>query len=89
MGAGLGFVRDAQNAARQNRNNLKNKSTFQRTYKNKTPKIELNFKESTPEELEQFRIEYLKEKRTRTRKHAIRMVIIFAALTLIIWQLFF
>ena len=89
MGAGIGFVRDAQNRARQNRDNLKNKPNFQKTYKNKVQNKELKFKEGTPEEIEQFRIEFLKRKRLRTIKQAILMTIIFGGIAFLMWQVFF
>ncbi len=85
MGAGIGFVRDAQNNARQNRENLKNKSNFKRTYKNKFPTTELKFKEATPEELEKFRTELLKNKRRENIRTAIITLLIFALIALTIW----
>lgn len=85
MGAGIGFVRDAQNNARQNRDNLKNKSNFERTFKNKFSTKELKFKQATPEELEQFRTEFLKKKSKENIRTAILTTLIFAAVALIIW----
>lgn len=85
MGAGLGFVRDAQNNAKQNRDNLKNKSNFEKTYTYKIPSKELKFKEATPEELKQFRTEFLKKKRNDNIRTAILKILIFAAIFLTIW----
>ena len=85
MGAGIGFVRDAQNNARQNRDNLKNKSNFERTYKNKFPTNELKFKEATPEELEQFRTEFLKKKRKENIRTGILTTLFFVAIAITIW----
>lgn len=87
MGAGIGFVRDAQNNARQNRDNLKNKSNFERTYKNKFPTKEFKFKEATPEELEQFRTDFLKKKRKDNIRTTILTTLIFAMIALIIWSI--
>ncbi len=89
MAAGIGFVRDAQNNARQNRDNLKNKSNFERTYKNKFPTKELKFKEVTPEELEQFRTEFLKKKRTENIRTAFLTTLIFAIMIISIWIMAF
>ena len=88
MGAGIGFVRDAQNRARQNRDNLMNKSNFQKTYSNQVQNKELKLKEGTPEEIEQFRIEFLKKKRLRLIKRATLMTIAFAGVAFLMWQLF-
>lgn len=87
MGAGIGFVRDAQNNARQNRDNLKSKSNFERTYKNKFPASELKFKEATPEELEQFRTEFLKKKQKENIRTAILTTLIFAVIAITVWKI--
>lgn len=89
MAGGIGFVRDAQNGARVNRANLKNKGNFQLTYKQKNSRKELVFKESTPQELEQFRAAFLKRKRLRAIKRAILMVLVFAGIGWMIWHFLF
>ena len=89
MGAGIGFVRDAQNNARQNRDNLRNKSNFERNYKNKFPTKELKFKEASIEELEQFRIEFLSQKRKENIRIAILTTLAFVVILSIIWIILF
>lgn len=85
MGAGIGFLRDAQNNARQNRDKLKNKGNFERTFRNKFRIKELKFKEVTPEQLEQFRTEFLKNKRKENIRTAILTTLIFSVVAIAVW----
>lgn len=87
--SGIGFVRDAQTQARQNRDNLKNRSSFQKTYKFKIPKKRLRFKKATPEELERLRVNFLARKRQRTVNLAIAMIFSFLVLAWLVWFVFF
>lgn len=86
--AGIGFVRDAQNTARANRENVKNRRNFTKTHKYKTPDYEYNFKKLSPEELRQFRVDYLAKKRKDNLKWALRMSLTFVVLALAVWWLF-
>ena len=88
MGAGLGFVRDAQNNAKRNRDNLKNKSNFTQTYKSKTPNRKLVYKESTPEELEEFRAQFLTKLRRKRIKDVMLLTSIVSVLLVVILFLF-
>lgn len=87
--AGIGFVRDAQTQAKQNRENLKNKTNFQRTYKPKFPKKALRFKKVTPEELQRFRTRFLMRQKQQKAKTIYKMLIAFGVIGLMIWFLFF
>lgn len=89
MAAGIGFVRDALNSAKQNRNNLKNKRNFKKTYTLKNLNKDLRFKEGTPEEIAQFRKEFHRRKLIRTIKRAVLMAIIFGAIAYMMWQVLF
>ncbi len=84
MGAGIGFVRDALNNAKRNRDNLKNKPNFKKTYKVNTSNKKLIYKEATPEELEQYRLAFL-EKQKRRR---IKDVILFSSIMIILIAVF-
>ncbi len=80
MPAGYGIVKHAKDLARLNRKNAKNRGNFQRTYKNKFPDYDFNFNELSPEELEEFRIQYLK----KSKRENIRTVLLTIAITLIL-----
>lgn len=76
MGAGIGFVRDTQNNARRNRDNLKNKRNFQNS-SSEAPQ-QLKFKDATPEELEEFRINYIKKKKAERLRKTVLLVTVIA-----------
>lgn len=86
--AGIGFVRDAQNTAKRNRDNLKNKRNFQQTYVTNEAPQQLKFKDATPEELEEFRINYIKKKKAERLRKAVLLVVIIAATGLFFTYLF-
>ncbi|WP_421764037.1 hypothetical protein [Ekhidna sp.] len=88
MGAGLGFVRDALNNAKRNRNNLKNKPNFKQTYKAKTPNTQLNYRKSSPEELAQFKAEFIQKQKLRRRKDILLFGTIILGLVTLVWYLF-
>jgi len=85
--AGFGFVRDAQNSAKQNRANLKNKINFSKTQSNMFPNKELKFKEATPEELISLRKQFLDKERVLVIKRRLLFVVVFLVVPLIIWML--
>lgn len=90
MGAGIGFSRDAQSSARQNRSLRKRGEPYQ-TMKNNifinAPK--LKFKESSPEELKRLRKAFLNQKRLDQKKQLIVFIIVFSAIGLGTWLLLF
>lgn len=87
MGAGIGFVRDAQNNARQNRDNLKNKRNFEQTHNIKSNNKVYTFKEATPEELAALKEKFLKDQR---RDHLKKNILIMTIIVLLIlaWWIF-
>ena len=87
MPAGYGIVKHAKDLARLNRNKVKNRGNFQRTYKNKFPDYDFNFKELSPDELEEFRIQYLKKRKREKIRSAILTVAITLLLGATIWWL--
>lgn len=88
MGAGLGFVRDAQNNARRNRDNLKNKSNFTQKYKFKAPNTQLNYQEASPEELAQFKADFLQKQKIRRRKDILLFSTVIIGILTLVWYLF-
>ena len=86
--AGIGFVRDAVNNAKRNRDNLKNKSNFKKTYKAKTSNKKLIYKKATPEELEQYRLAFLEKQKRRRVKDIILFTSIVTILILVARTLF-
>ena len=80
MGAGIGFVRDAQNNARQNRDNLKIKRNFEQTHKSKTTNKAYTFKEATPEELAAWKKKFLNQQR---RDNLIKNVLAIAIIVML------
>jgi cytoskeletal protein RodZ len=89
MGAGFGFMRDAQNRANQNRDLLKDKINFQKNHQVKTPHMELKFKEATAGEMQKFRTELLRKKRIETIKLNILRIFIVLGLAWAFWWIFF
>ncbi len=87
MGAGIGFVRDAQNSARQNRDQLKNKSNFDKSTTGKAQSKPLKFKEASPEQLEKLRNELAETRKKETLRMIIVGTILVAICTLTIWFL--
>ncbi len=84
MGAGYGFLRDAQNNAKQNRENLKSRTEKRKNqaFKSSEPP---KYKEATPEELDQFREKLLKEKR---REKWIRTSLLLSLIAIFGWTLY-
>ena len=89
MPAGYGITKHAKDLAKLNRSNVKDRSNFRRTYKNKFPDKDLKFKEATPEELRQFRIEFLKKKRKDKFRTTILTTLILAAIITAILMMVF
>lgn len=87
MGAGIGFVRDAQNSARQNRDQLKNKSNFDKSSAGKGHSKQLKFKEATPEQLEKLRNELAETRKNETLRMIIVGTMLVAICTITIWFL--
>ena len=85
MPAGYGITKHAKDLAKLNRNNVKNRGNFQRTYKNKFPTTDLKFNNATPEELEQFRTEFLRKKRKRNIRTALLTTLFFVVIAITIW----
>lgn len=82
MGAGYGFLRDAQNNAKKNRENLKDRTEKRKnqTYKSGNP---LKFKEASTEELENYRLKLLRQKKKEKNARTIlllTLIIIFGSL---------
>ena len=84
---GIGFVRDALNNAKRNRDNLKNKSNFIKTHKPKVSNSQLEFKKASKEELDQFRSEFLSKQKKRRRKDIFLFVSIIVSLVALIWMI--
>ena len=84
MPAGYGITKHAKDLAKLNRSNAKNRGNFQRTYKNKFPTKDLKFNNATPEELEQFRTEFLQKKRKRNIRTALLTTLFFVAIAITI-----
>lgn len=78
--SGIGFVRDAQSNAKRNRDNLKNKTNFTKTYKSTTPNTELSYKEATPEELAKSKAQFA----IKQRKRRIRDIILLISIAIIL-----
>lgn len=89
MGAGIGFVRDAQNNAKRNRDNLKNKINFSRTYKLMPSQVNLKFKKATQEELDILKEQFLKKKKSLKVKKTILLFTIFITIPVILWSLLY
>ncbi|MCR9248858.1 MAG: hypothetical protein NXI20_00485 [bacterium] len=87
MGAGIGFVRDAQNSARQNRDQLKNKSSFDKSLAGKGHSKPLKFKEATPEQMEKLRNELVETRKKETLRMIIVGTMLVVICTLTIWFL--
>ena len=85
MPAGYGMVKHAKDLARLNRSNVKNRGNFQRTYKNKIPEYDLNFNELSPEELREFRINYLKKRKRQNVRSLTLTVALLLVLGATIW----
>jgi hypothetical protein len=84
--AGEGFAMDANKRMQQNRALQKSRPSFQRMEGSKSiNSTELKFKEITPEELEQFRTEFLKKKRKENIRTAILTTLFFVAIGITIW----
>lgn len=82
MGAGYGFLRDAQNNAKQNRENLKARTEKRKnqTFKATRPP---KFKEASKEELDAYRENLLKQKKKEKTARTLlllALVIIFSSL---------
>lgn len=86
MTGGAGFSRDSQKSSQQNRALRQKNGPFERIAKNKfiNPPA-LKFKEATPEELEQLKQDFLKQKKAENQRTALRLAALLAALGLIIW----
>lgn len=77
MAAGIGFVRDALNSAKRNRDHLKSKSNFQQTYKTKTPHKALKFNKMSPDALASFKEGFKQKQRSRYIRDVVLAVVIF------------